>query len=235
MEFVISHLAKNYGKHQVLIDVDYAFEEGKIYGLLGRNGAGKTTLFNCLNSDCEFDSGRFYFKDGDKEEKVGSDDIGYVLSTPTVPDFLTGREFLKFYIDIHSDTIKNPKTIDEYMDYVMIPEDTRDRLMKDYSHGTKNKMQMIVNIVAAPRLMLLDEPLTSLDVVVAEEMKDILRKQKEGRVLIFSTHLLDIALDLCDEIILLNPGKLEPVNKANLDNEEFKTKIIEALKDADNS
>ena len=235
MEFVISHLAKNYGKHQVLIDVDYAFEEGKIYGLLGRNGAGKTTLFNCLNSDCEFDCGRFYFKDGDKEEKVGSDDIGYVLSTPTVPDFLTGREFLKFYIDIHSDTIKNPKTIDEYMDYVMIPEDTRDRLMKDYSHGTKNKMQMIVNIVAAPRLMLLDEPLTSLDVVVAEEMKDILRKQKEGRVLIFSTHLLDIALDLCDEIILLNHGKLEPVDKANLDNEEFKTKIIEALKDADNS
>ena len=65
MEFVISHLAKNYGKHQVLIDVDYAFEEGKIYGLLGRNGAGKTTLFNCLNSDCEFDCGRFYFKDGD--------------------------------------------------------------------------------------------------------------------------------------------------------------------------
>ena len=49
MEFVISHLAKSYGKHQVLNDVDYVFEEGKIYGLLGRNGAGKTTLFNCLN------------------------------------------------------------------------------------------------------------------------------------------------------------------------------------------
>ena len=64
-------------------------------------------------------------------------------------------------------------------------------------------------------------------------MKDILRNQKEGRVLIFSTHILDIALDLCDEIILLNHGKLELVDKANLDNEDFKTKIIEALKDAD--
>ncbi len=81
--------------------------------------------------------------------------------------------------------------------------------------------------------MLLDEPLTSLDVVVAEEMKDILRNQKEGRVLIFSTHILDIALDLCDEIILLNHGKLELVDKSNLDNDDFKTKIIEALKDAD--
>lgn len=235
MEFVISHLAKSYGKHQVLTDVDYTFEEGKIYGLIGRNGAGKTTLFNCLNSDIETNGGRFFFKDGEKEIAVNSSDIGYVLSTPTVPDFMTGREFIKFFMDIHSDGIKDPMTIDEYMDYVMIPEDTRDRLMKDYSHGTRNKMQMIVNLIAKPKLMLLDEPLTSLDVVVAEEMKDIFRKQKDGRVLIFSTHLLDIALDLCDEIILLNHGKLEKVDKSNLDNEDFKIKIIEALKDADNS
>ena len=235
MEFVISHLSKSYGKNRVLTDVDYAFEEGKIYGLLGRNGAGKTTLFNCLNSDTEVNSGRFFFRDGEKEEPVSSDDIGYVLSTPTVPDFLTGREFLRFFIDIHSDSIPNPKSIDEYMDYVRIPVDTRDRLMKDYSHGTKNKMQMLINIVASPRLMLLDEPLTSLDVVVAEEMKDVLRSQKEGRILIFSTHLLDIALDLCDEIVLLNHGRLELVDKANLDNENFKTKIIEALKDAEDA
>ena len=235
MEFVISHLSKSYGNHKVLTDIEYSFEEGKIYGLLGRNGAGKTTLFNCLNSDTEVDDGKFFFRNEDKTEPVKPDDIGYVLSTPTVPDFLTGREFLKFYIDIHSDRIQNPKTIDEYMDYVMIPQDARDRLMKDYSHGTKNKMQMLVNIVAAPKLMLLDEPLTSLDVVVAEEMKDILRGPKDGRILIFSTHLLDIALDLCDEIVLLNHGKLELVDKADLDNENFKTKIIEALKDADNT
>lgn len=235
MEFVISHLSKSYGRHQVLNDIDFTFEEGKIYGLLGRNGAGKTTLFNCLNSDTEINSGRFFFKTDDKEEKVGADDIGYVLSTPTVPDFLTGREFIKFFIDIHSETVKDVKPIDEYMDYVRIPEDTRDRLMKDYSHGTRNKMQMLINMIASPRLMLLDEPLTSLDVVVAEEMKDILRSQKEGRIIIFSTHLLDIALDLCDEIVLLNHGKLEVVDKNNLDNENFKTKIIEALKDAEDA
>ena len=235
MEFVISHLAKSYGRHQVLTDVDFAFEEGRIYGLLGRNGAGKTTLFNCLNSDTEVNSGSFYFREGDQNTPLQAADIGYVLSTPTVPHFMTGREFLRFFMDIHADGIMNPKSIDEYMDYVRIPEDMRDCFMKEYSHGTRNKMQMLINIVAAPRLMLLDEPLTSLDVVVAEEMKDILRSQKEGRVVIFSTHILDIALDLCDEIILLNHGRLEPVDKANLDNENFKTKIIEALKDADNA
>ena len=171
-EFVISHLAKSYGKKEVLTDVDFAFEEGKIYGLLGRNGSGKTTLFNCLNSDTDTNGGEFYFRIGDRKEEIRSDDIGYVLSTPTVPDFMTGREFLKFYLDIHKDKIEDPKTINEYLDFMMIPQDTRDRLMKDYSHGTRNKMQMLLNIIGKPRLMLLDEPLTSLDVVVAEEMKD---------------------------------------------------------------
>ena len=140
MEFVISHLKKSYGKHEVLQDCDHTFEAGKIYGLLGRNGAGKTTLFNCINSDIDSNGGEFFFRDGDKKENTDSGDIGYVLSTPTVPDFLTGREFLRFFMDIHSDKLKNPRSIDEYMDYVKIPEDTRDRLMKDYSHGTKNKM-----------------------------------------------------------------------------------------------
>ena len=85
------------------------------------------------------------------------------------------------------------------------PED-RDKLLKDYSHGMKNKMQMLVNIIAQPNILLLDEPLTSLDVVVAEEMKNLLRSLKDGRITIFSTHILDLALDLCDEIVLLSHG-----------------------------
>ena len=202
------------------------------FALAGNQNCGKTTLFNCLNSDVDFNFGKFFFRIGDRTEEVQSDDIGYVLSTPTVPDFMTGREFLKFYLDIHKDKIVNPKTINEYLDFMMIPQDTRDRLMKDYSHGTRNKMQMLINIIGRPRLMLLDEPLTSLDVVVAEEMKNILRDQKDGRIIIFSTHLLDIALDLCDEIVLLNHGRLEPIDKENLGSDDFKEKIIEALRDA---
>ena len=110
------------------------------------------------------------------------------------------------------------------------PED-RDKLLKDYSHGMKNKMQMLINIIAQPKVLLLDEPLTSLDVVVAEEMKQLLRAQKEGKITIFSTHIMDLALDLCDEIVLLSHGMLEVVEKSNLDSQEFKEKIIAALKE----
>ena len=231
MEFCIEHVAKSFEKKCVLKDINFVFEEGRIYGLLGRNGAGKTTLFNCINSDIPVDSGEFYLlKDGGKIQ-VTPENIGYVLSTPTVPEFLTGREFLKFFIDINESSISHVRPLDEYFDMVSLAKEDRDRLMKDYSHGMKNKMQMLINMIAEPDILLLDEPLTSLDVVVAEEMKQLLRSQKDGRITIFSTHIMDLALDLCDVIVLLGNGELEIVDKENMDEKEFKNKIITALKE----
>ena len=233
MKFVISHISKSFEKKEVLRDIDFTFEAGKIYGLLGRNGAGKTTLFNCINSDLKPDGGSFMLEENGQQRDMNSDDIGYVLSTPTVPEFLTGREFLKFFCDINKSRIKQLQDPDAYFDYMSIQPEDRDKLLKDYSHGMKNKMQMIVNIIAEPNLLLLDEPLTSLDVVVAEEMKELLRAQKDGRIIILSTHILDLALDLCDEIVLLSHGVLEPVEKENLDSHEFREKIIAALREED--
>ncbi|GAB6085026.1 ABC transporter ATP-binding protein [Alkaliphilus crotonatoxidans] len=231
MKFVIEHLSKHFEKKEVLKDINFVFEEGKIYGLLGRNGAGKTTLFNCLNRDIKMDGGRFYLEEEGEEREVTAEDIGYVLSTPTVPEFLTGREFLKFFLDINERAVPNPKSFDEYFDYMGIRPDDRDRLLKDYSHGMKNKMQMLVNIIVSPNILLLDEPLTSLDVVVAEEMKQLLRSLKAGKIIIFSTHIMDLALDLCDEIVLLQGGELEVVDKINLDSREFKEKIMSAFRE----
>lgn len=231
MKLVVKNLKKNFEKKEVLKDINFEFEKGKIYGLLGRNGAGKTTFFNCLNEDLEIDSGEFFIEDNGKQRKMEAEDIGYVLSTPNVPEFLTAREFLKFFIDINKKRIKNEKTIDEYFDFMKIKKEDRDRLLKDYSHGMKNKMQMLVNIIANPNVLLLDEPLTSFDVVVAEEMKQMLREIKKDHIIIFSTHIMELALDLCDEIVILNKGILEEINKENIDNEHLKNKIIEALKE----
>ncbi len=231
MRFIIKHLSKNFDKKQVLKDIDFTFEAGKIYGLLGRNGAGKTTLFNCLNRDLKADGGSFYLEADGVSREVEAEEIGYVLSTPTVPEFLTGREFLKFFIDINESSIKEIKSTDEYFDYMSIEPEDRDKLLKDYSHGMKNKMQMLINIIAQPNILLMDEPLTSLDVVVAEEMKQLLRSLKQGRITIFSTHIMDLALDLCDEIVLLSHGELEVVEKTDLDSHEFRDKIIAALRE----
>ena len=230
MKLVIENLSKNFDKKCVLKNINFTFESGKIYGLLGRNGAGKTTFFNCLNEDLKCDSGKFYLSDGKGNKKIESSDIGYVLSTPVVPEFLTGREFLKYFIDINKDNIKDLKTIDEYFDIVKIDMEDRDKLMKDYSHGMKNKMQMLIYLIASPNILLLDEPLTSFDVVVAEEMKELLKKMKKDRILIFSTHIMELALDLCDEIVVLNKGKLLEIKRDELTDKELKNKIINVLK-----
>ena len=233
MEFVVDGVIKSFGKKRVLEGASFTFESGRIYGLLGRNGAGKTTLFNCINGDIRTDGGSFLLKEGEEGRALTAEDIGYVLSTPVVPEFLTGREFLKFFMDIHGGSMEEKKSADEYFELMRIAPEDRDKLLKDYSHGMKNKMQMLINLMAQPRLLLLDEPLTSLDVVVAEEMKELLRSLKEGRITIFSTHLLDLALDLCDEIVLLHHGKLEPVDRSQSDRREFKEKIMEALREED--
>ena len=230
MKLVIENLSKSFDKKEVLKNINFTFESGKIYGLLGRNGAGKTTFFNCLNEDLKCDSGEFYLTDGKSNKKIESSDIGYVLSTPVVPEFLTGREFLKYFIDINKDNIKDLKTIDEYFDIVKIDMEDRDKLMKDYSHGMKNKMQMLIYLIASPNILLLDEPLTSFDVVVAEEMKELLKKMKKNRILIFSTHIMELALDLCDEIVVLNKGELLEIKRDELTDKELKNKIINVLK-----
>ncbi len=213
MQLVIDGVKKSFDNKDVIRGASFSFERGKIYGLLGRNGSGKTTLFNCINEDLIVDSGNVYIeKDGTKSHLDG-DDVGYVLSTPSVPTFLTAREFLKFFVDINIDKIENLKQIDEYFDMVSILTEDRDRLLKDFSLGMKNKMQMLVNFIANPRVLLLDEPLTSFDVVVAEEMKRLLVAQKRDNIIIFSTHIMELAMELCDEIVILSAGTLTGVAK----------------------
>lgn len=233
MTFTIEHLSKHFEEKVVLKDINFTFEEGKIYGLLGRNGAGKTTLFNCLNRDMKAEGGDFYLEQDGIRRALAVEDVGYVLSTPAVPEFLTGREFLKFFIDINEQSLPSVKSIDEYFDMMSIAPEDRDKLLKDYSHGMKNKMQMLINIIAQPKVLLLDEPLTSLDVVVAEEMKQLLRSLKQGRITILSTHIMDLALNLCDEIVLLHHGELALIDKEDLDGGALKDKIIAALKGED--
>ena len=234
MKLEIINLYKKYGDKVVLKDIDFEFEQGKIYGLLGRNGAGKTTFFNALNEDIDIDRGVFYLNDEYGRNKLQTKDIGYVVSTPTVPEFLTGREFLQFFIDINKDKIHNLKDIDYYFDLVKLDKNDQNILLKEYSHGMKNKIQLLINIIANPKVILLDAPLTSLDIVVQEEMKNLLKGLKKDHIIIFSTHILELAVDLCDEIVVLNNKQLELMKKDDLSNKKYKDKIIKAIKEEEN-
>ncbi|BCN29741.1 ABC transporter ATP-binding protein [Anaeromicropila herbilytica] len=231
MKLVLKNLSKSFEKKQVLKDITFEFEQGKIYGLLGRNGAGKTTLFNCLANELKADSGKAYLITDTEERELKVDDIGYVFSSSILPEFLTGYEFIKFYMDVNKDKIKDDYTINDYFELMKIKEEDRYRLIKDYSHGMKNKIQMLMFIITRPAVILLDEPLTSLDVVVQLEMKKLLKDIHKDHILIFSTHILQLATDLCDEIVALSEGELELLDHSMLKDSQFEEKLVRILKE----
>lgn len=234
MKLRLEHIEKSFDEKKVLKDCTCVFEKGKIYGLLGRNGAGKTTLFNCISKEIPMDAGRVVLEEDAGEREVSDLDIGYAYSTPILPEFLTGYEYLKYFMDINKERIDPTKSIEEYFDLMRIESEDRYRLMKDYSHGMKNKMQMLCFIIAHPDVILLDEPLTSFDVVVALEMKQLLKDMKKDHILIFSTHILQLALDLCDEIVVLHHGCLEMLDHDALASDDFEQRVVELLKDEQN-
>lgn len=232
MQLQLQGLRKSFGAKQVLKNVTFTFEKGKIYGLLGRNGAGKTTLFNCLSDDLTPDTGSAsLIRDDGSTGALLPEDLGYVFSTPILPDFLTGYEFIKFFIDVHGGALEAGQGIDDYFDLVKLDREDRHRLIKGYSHGMKNKIQMLCFLIAQPPVILLDEPLTSFDVVVALEIKELIRSMKADHIIIFSTHILQLATDLCDELVILSEGELEQVDHDMLGKPDFEARIIALLQD----
>lgn len=231
MRLELVNVNKNFEKKEVLKNINFTFEKGKIYGLLGRNGAGKTTLFNCISEELSIDGGTMKFFSELGEESYDSSKIGYVYSDPLLPEFLTGYEFLKFYIDVNKEKIKELKSIEEYLGFIKISKEDGNRLIKDYSYGMKNKIQMLCYLITKPEIILLDEPLTSFDVIVALEIKNMLKEIKKDHILIFSTHILQLATDLCDELVILKDGNLFSVDSDLLKEGSFEDNIMELLKE----
>lgn len=235
MELFLEGIEKSFDSKEVLKKASYTFEKGRIYGLLGRNGAGKTTLFNCISREIEFEQGSVVLKEEGGEIPLDYDNIGYAFATPVLPEFLTGYEFIKFFVDINRKKIKEEKTVEEYADMVGLAHVDLDRLIKGYSHGMKNKLQMLCLLVSRPSVILLDEPLTSLDVVAAHEMKEMLLEMKKDHIIILSTHILQLAQDLCDEIVLLHQGVLTGVDEDTCREEGFEDRIIQLLTQEDDN
>ena len=229
MKLIVNEIEKHFEEKEVLKGASFTFEKGKIYGLLGRNGAGKTTLFNCISHEIDFEGGSVSLEENGENRPVDFDMMGYAFSTPVLPEFLTGYEFIKFFLDIHKGKIENPLTVEDYAQMVGLDLPDLDRLLKGYSHGMKNKMQMLCLLISKPQIILLDEPLTSLDVVAAHEMKELLLAMKKDHIIILSTHILQLAQDLCDEIVLLHQGKLSGVDDLDCHDQGFEEHVMELL------
>ena len=229
MELHIKNLVKNYNEKKVLQDAEYVFEEGKIYSILGRNGAGKTTLFNCMTGDVEFESGEMTLVENGRARELAFDDIGLVSASPVLPEFLTGYEFVKFFMELN--LTEGTRTMDDYFDLVRIEESDRHRLIKEYSFGMKNKLQLLCSLIKNPKIILLDEPLSSFDIIVSHDIKELLLSMKKDHIILMSTHIMQLARDVSDEIVILKNGVLAKARMQGESETEFEARILELLQE----
>lgn len=230
MQLKVKHLVKSYREKQVLRGADYIFEEGKLYGILGRNGAGKTTLFQCMTKDVPYEEGELWMVEDGKERKVEFEDIGLVSASPVLPDFLTGYEFIHFFKKLNDGKMRTEeRKIDDYFDLVRLEESDRHRLIKTYSYGMKNKLQLLCCLLKNPKIVLLDEPLSSFDIIVSHDIKELLLSMKQDHIILMSTHIMQLARDVSDEIVILKDGLLSKAEMTEAGEEEFEQRILKLL------
>ena len=247
------------GKKALFEDVNIKFTEGNCYGLIGANGAGKSTFLKILTGQIEPSKGDVSITPGQRLSFLEQDHFKYdeytaldtvIMGNERLYEIMKEKEAIYAKEDFtEEDGNKASELEAEFADMngweaesdaaqllngLGITTDLHYKQMAELNGSEKVKVLLAKALFGNPDILLLDEPLTSLDVVVAEEMKQLLRSLKQDRITIFSTHIMDLALDLCDEIVLLNHGELEVVEKTDLDSREFKDKIIAALREEGN-
>ena len=231
MKLQVASISKKFDQKIIFDQASFTFEKGKIYGLLGRNGSGKTTFFNCIAKNLKLDEGQIQLLEEDEARNYDNTEIGFTQTYPQLPAFMTAYEFIRFYMDIHREQIKDTRKPEDWLTLVGIKEEDQHRLLKDFSHGMQNKVQMLLSLVVQPPVLLLDEPLTSFDPVAALEFKQLIRDAKKDSVIIFSTHILQLAQDLCDEIVLLHHQRFQAIPSEKLHDADFEQEIVAILSD----
>jgi len=211
------HISKSFGQHQVLHEVSFTFEDGKVYGIVGENGAGKTTLFRCI-AGLETASGKI-----NANIQPLKSHLGYLTSDPYFLSKLTGEEYIYLLTDARGKSIKN-------LDERNLFELPLKEYASSYSTGMKKKLALTATLLQDNCFYILDEPFNGIDLqssIILTEI--ILRLRAMRKTILISSHIFSTLKDTCDEILVLEGGRIsKTVKKEQFGDfeEEMKEKIL---------
>ncbi len=207
----IEHLTKAYGEKKAVDDLSLHIRPGEIYGFIGHNGAGKTTTLKSVAGLLNFDAGEIFINGRSiKADPIGCKrDLAYIPDNPDLYDYMNGIGFLNFVADIFGvDADTRAARIRRYADVFGLTADLAQPISA-YSHGMKQKLAVISALIHEPRLILMDEPFVGLDPIAAHTLKGIMRDIcNSGGAIFFSTHVLEVAEKLCDQVAIIRRGRL---------------------------
>lgn len=224
------NLTKRYGSLEVLKGISFEVKKGSIYGFLGPNGAGKSTTMNILSGLIDFNGGEIYLdkQDFKKNKRKLLKRVGYLPQSPVFYGYMTAVEYLTFIGELggmESEKIKN--RIIELLDVVKLTESSKRRI-STYSGGMKQRLGLAAALFNSPELVFLDEPTSALDPEGRMEVLEFIKGlKKSGTTVFFSTHILNDIERVCDEVSILNEGKI--LVSDNLEN--LKMKYIQPIYD----
>lgn len=209
---VIENLTKAYDKEPVLKSLNLDVPTGNIFGLIGPNGAGKSTLIGILTGLLAYDEGTILI-DGvpyttanevDIKKKVAS-----VLQPPLLFENFSSYEFIKYVCEMYKISSHDlEEKIDSLLDYFEIQEFAQVKT-KQLSSGSRKKLAFCAAILTNPKLLFLDEPFESVDVISIGRMKNVIRRLRDkGTTIFITSHILEVVENLCDDIAILHKGKI---------------------------
>ncbi|MHB8164021.1 MAG: ABC transporter ATP-binding protein [Methanoregula sp.] len=202
-------LSRQYGDVTAVDAVSLTVRKGELFGLLGPNGSGKTTMIRMLTGQTRPTRGSATVLGLDVEkDPIGvRERVGIIPEQETPPSFLTATEYLDFVGEVrHIPDVR--KEADWWFDFLEF-SDKRDVLCKDLSRGTRQKLMFTQAFLHKPVLALIDEPLINFDPIMQHKVKDFLADYtKAGNTIFISTHILEIAEEICTKFAILHNGKL---------------------------
>ena len=229
----IDNLTKSYnGKNNAVNKLNLNIENGKILGLLGPNGAGKTTTIKMITGIIQPTIGDVEINNISitKEPVKAKEQFGYVPDSPDMFLRFTGLEYLNFMADVYNVDVNTRKSkIEELAKRFEMTTALGDKI-QSYSHGMRQKIVVMGVILHDPKVWILDEPLTGLDPKSAFTLKEMMREHADaGNTVIFSTHVLEVAEKVCDEVAIINKGQL--IFNGTLDDMRKEFKANESLEE----
>ena len=207
----IKNVVKKYGEKVALDNVSFNVEDGEIFAFIGHNGAGKTTLIKAIVGIHEFDNGDILINGKSiKEDPVTcKKDMAFVPDNPELYENMKAIDFINFICDMYevSDDVRN-KNIHKYAQIFEIEENLNDPIMS-FSHGMKQKIALISALAHDPKVLIMDEPFVGLDPKAVFDVKKIMNEMiSEGKIIFYSTHILDVAEKLCSKVAIIKNGKI---------------------------
>ncbi|RKQ31394.1 ABC transporter ATP-binding protein [Oceanobacillus halophilus] len=218
-------LTKKYEDKTVVNHVNFEFQEGNCIALIGPNGAGKTTILRTLAGLLKPTSGSIIFNG--KENQDFRAFIGYLPQYPVFHPWMTGLEFLIYSAQISNFSKKEAKQRAENILHKVGIADAKNKPISKYSGGMKQRLGIAQAIIHKPKLLMLDEPVSSLDPIGRREVLTLMEELKQDMTILFSTHILSDADEVSDELLLLNQGEIVESGSMKGLREKYQTSMIE--------